>query len=93
MTNVHAVEVNAGASAEQWSIDENKTRERREAKRQWRKTHGRPVREWWARERARILAKDLDPLLLEAYRSSFSLGPRFRQEFIEFWGLPEDFSF
>jgi hypothetical protein len=50
------------------------------------------VEEWWQKSRQRLLKKDIDPLLLEMYRSSMKLSQNFTREFKDFWGLSNDFA-
>lgn len=49
-----------------------------------------PTREWMAKERERILAKDAGVHVQQMYASSFKLGPRFEENFRKFWDLPID---
>lgn len=90
---VYAVAPVFDEASEQWKVDLAETRRLREERRRRRLERSVPVEQWWRQQRQRLLAGELDPMLVEAYRSSFSLGPRFRREFLEFWGLPEDFEF
>jgi acetone carboxylase, alpha subunit len=52
-----------------------------------------PVEEWWRKARQRLVDKQLDPLLIEMYRSSMKLSIGFTREYKDFWGLPNDFTF
>ena len=49
-----------------------------------------PTRDWMAKERERILNKDTGVHVQQMYASSFQLGPKWAQEFRDFWDLPED---
>ncbi|MDO5604362.1 MAG: hydantoinase B/oxoprolinase family protein, partial [Paracoccus sp. (in: a-proteobacteria)] len=49
-----------------------------------------PTRDWMAKERARILAKDAGLQVQQMFAASFKLGPRFEQDFRKFWDLPDD---
>jgi N-methylhydantoinase B/oxoprolinase/acetone carboxylase alpha subunit/acetone carboxylase gamma subunit len=65
----------------------------REAHRRERLERGRPVREWWAAERERVLAQDIIDPVRVGYAESMKLSDRFAAEFRGFWDLPEDFAF
>ncbi|QVQ50058.1 hydantoinase B/oxoprolinase family protein [Spiractinospora alimapuensis] len=58
-----------------------------------RQTKGVPVSEWMKTERERVARRDFVPEVREMYRDSMALSERFAQEFREFWGLNDDFSF
>ncbi len=65
----------------------------RDAYRRRRLERGRPAREWWAKERERVLAGDLIGAVKVGYAESMKLSPRFAAEYRGFWDLPEDFAF
>jgi acetone carboxylase, alpha subunit len=65
----------------------------RDAYRRRRLERGRPVREWWAAERERVLAGDFIDAVKVGYAESMKLSERFAAEFRGFWDLPEDFTF
>jgi acetone carboxylase, gamma subunit len=65
----------------------------REAARGRRLERACPTREWWARERERVLAGDLIEPIKVGYEESLKLSPRWAAEFRGFWDLPEDFGF
>lgn len=73
------------------NVDKEKTAAKREQIRNERKARGIPVKEYMEAERKRILAGDVPPLPKKMYNDCFSRSERFRQEFIEFWQLPQDF--
>ncbi|CAH2602885.1 Acetone carboxylase alpha subunit [Rhodovastum atsumiense] len=75
-----------------WIVDETATAARRAQIRRERVARARPVGEWMAEERARILRKEAGPQVLQMFASSFRLGPRFEQQFRSFWKLPEDWT-
>jgi len=91
--NVYCAQVNYSKKEEDWTIDEQKTRELREMRRKERLQKGIPFKEWWQKTRDQIMKGELDPLLLEMYRNSMEKGPRFAEEFRQFWSLPQDFTF
>jgi acetone carboxylase gamma subunit len=65
----------------------------RDAYRRQRLERGRPVREWWAIERERVLAGNIIDAVKVGYAESMKLSERFAAEFRGFWDLPEDFGF
>lgn len=73
-----------------YHVDAAKTEERRRQIRQERLRRGRPVKEWMAEERQRILAKEASVQVRHMYAGSFALSPKFLAEFRSFWNLPED---
>jgi N-methylhydantoinase B len=65
----------------------------RDAERKARLAKARPVAEWWAEQRERVLAQDvIDPIKV-MYAESMRLSPTFAAEYRGFWDLPEDFEF
>ena len=90
--NIYCAEFAHDPTQEEWTIDREATAKLREAKRQERLARGVPVREWWNTQRRRIFDRDLDPKIIETYRSSIKMSQPFAQEFRDFWALPEDFS-
>ncbi len=90
---VYCIEASYDSKAKEWKIDEKATRKLREAKRKERLSRGVPVEEWWQKARQRLVDKQLDPLLIEMYRSSMKLSIGFTREYKDFWGLPSDFTF
>ncbi|RLG53119.1 MAG: hypothetical protein DRO00_04675 [Thermoproteota archaeon] len=92
---VYGVECYWDENAREWRIDEEKTRQLRQQYKQERLRRGIPTKEWWRKERKRILNKDIPSLLVEMYQSSSAphRGERWFKEFKEFWALPEDFTF
>jgi N-methylhydantoinase B len=51
------------------------------------------VREWWGRERERVLAGEIIEPVRVGYAESMKLSPRWAAEYRGFWDLPEDFEF
>ena len=91
--NIYCAEASYSEKDEEWTIDDKKTAELRQQRKQERKQRGVPFQQWWQGTREKILRGRLPPLLLEMYGNSMKKGPRFAQEFRDFWGLPPDFSF
>jgi acetone carboxylase, alpha subunit len=89
---VYCIEACYDEKAREWQIDEKATKKLRQAKRKQRLSRSVPAEEWWQKARQRLLKKDIDPLLLEMYRSSMKLSQNFTREFKDFWALPNDFA-
>jgi N-methylhydantoinase B/oxoprolinase/acetone carboxylase alpha subunit len=90
--NIYCVEVGFDKKAKGWKVDEAATKKLRQARRKERLSRGVPTEEWWQEARQRLMAKAIDPLLLEMYQSSMKMSQAFTREFKEFWALPEDFT-
>ena len=73
--------------------DASATQARREELRRARLDRAVPAREWWGRERERILAGEISHPLRVMYAESMKLSPRWAAEYRGFWDLPEDFEF
>jgi len=73
--------------------DQVATEARRGELRAARLEHAVGVPTWWARERGRVLARDLPPHVQGMYAESMKLSPRWAAEFRGFWDLPDDFEF
>jgi N-methylhydantoinase B/acetone carboxylase alpha subunit len=71
--------------------DEAASETRRDELRAERLRRSRPVREWWAEERERVLARDAIEPIKAMYAESMRLSPRWSAEYRGFWDLPEDF--
>jgi N-methylhydantoinase B/oxoprolinase/acetone carboxylase alpha subunit len=85
--------VAAGSKSDRtYSVDSEGTERLRLAERSERLAEGVPVRDWMTQERARILERQFSPEVLEMYRASMKLSPRWTEEFASFWQLPADFS-
>jgi acetone carboxylase gamma subunit len=63
----------------------------REAFRRARLERARPVAEWWAEQRERVLAQDAIEPVKVMYAECMRLSPRWAAEYRGFWDLPEDF--
>jgi len=72
-----------------FTLDEAATVAKRQQMKKERLARAVPVREWMAQERKKILAKDAPTSVQQMFASSFKLGPKFAQEFREFWDLPD----
>ena len=87
-TSVYGVEL-----GDDGGVRDDATGELRAQLRTQRLADAVPVADWWARERERVLARDLPPHAQVMYAESMKLSPRWAAEFRGFWDLPEDFAF
>jgi hypothetical protein len=74
-----------------FQADEEKTQKLREERRKERKRIGIPAREYIQKTRERILRGDVPPIPKAMYNDVLSISKKFRDEFKDFWRLPEDF--
>ncbi|MBN9670042.1 hydantoinase B/oxoprolinase family protein [Roseibium aggregatum] len=88
-TSVYGVVLNKQADG-CFTADLDGTAQRRAGIRKERLAKSQPTRDWMARERERILAKDAGLQVQQMYASSFKLGPKWAEGFREFWDLPDD---
>jgi N-methylhydantoinase B/acetone carboxylase alpha subunit len=71
--------------------DEKATEERRERFRAERLERSMPVREWWAKERERVIAQDMIESVRTGLAESMKLSGRWAAEYRGFWDLEPDF--
>jgi acetone carboxylase alpha subunit len=71
-------------------IDEPRTEHLRRERREERKRLGVPAEEYRRRERERVLHGDFDPPTARMYQAVLGYSKPFRDAFVEFWDLPED---
>lgn len=92
--DVHGVVASYDEKAKEWSIDEAATAAKRREVREARKQRGVPFREWWTKEREKIVAKEnMADAVLTMWRTSMELSPEYGEEMRTFWNLPDDFTF
>jgi len=92
--DVYGVVASYDPQRKEWVVDMQATHRRRQEMREARKARGVPFREWWRKEREKILAREnMAQAVLDMWRSSMQLSPDYAQEIREFWKLPEDFTF
>lgn len=75
-----------------WTVDADKTLERRGEIRKERLARSLPTREWMKEERERILTKHASRPVRHMFATSFGLSEKFLNSFREFWDLPEDWN-
>ena len=85
--SVYGVELGDGA------VDSGATERHRTEIRSQRLERATPAREWWRRERERVLAGNMLEPLRVMLAESMKLSPRWAAEYRGFWDLPEDFEF
>lgn len=88
--SIYGVVAEQGADGK-WRVDVAKTEERRKEKRKERLAKAIPVSEFVKEQRERILRKDFIQPVRDMYQSSMELSPEWRQKFLSFWNLPDDF--
>lgn len=79
--------------AKAWGHDPEKTKGLRDEIRARRFSRAVPTKEWMAQERERVVGGGLSSVVSGMYKESMELSAEFSQQFREFWGLPEDFTF
>jgi acetone carboxylase alpha subunit len=90
---IHGVVANRDGSGV-WTVDAAASERRRAEIREQRRRRAVPFKEWWARERQKVAAKEnMDSAVLEMWRSSMEFSPDYGDELRAFWNLPEDFRF
>jgi hypothetical protein len=90
--NIYCTQASYDENEGEWEIDEQRTKELRQARKRERLQKGVPFKDWWQKARERIVKNEMEPLLLEMYHNSMEKGPRFAEEFRKFWSLPQDFT-
>ncbi|MFH1149765.1 MAG: hydantoinase B/oxoprolinase family protein [Actinomycetota bacterium] len=76
-----------------WRVDPDATARRRQEIREMRARRAVPVSEYLASEKARILDGRIAAETRRMYNESLELSTGWREWFLEFWGLPDDFRF
>lgn len=74
-----------------WRVVPDLTAEKRKAMRLNRLKKAVPVRDFIKKERERILKRDFIDPVKDMYKSSMELSEEWREKFITFWDLEEDF--
>lgn len=87
--NIYGVAINP----ETWEIDYDETEKLRKEIREKRKKRGIPAKEFYEKERNKIISGNLPELTKEMYKGVFSVSEKFANEFKKFWNLPDEFAF
>ncbi|MBV8272524.1 MAG: hydantoinase B/oxoprolinase family protein [Cupriavidus sp.] len=75
-----------------WRVDGDATHVRREAIRKNRLARSVPVTEWIAQQRPRVEKCDFIEPVRRMHRESCELSKKWRSEYVEFWGLQQDWN-
>ena len=75
-----------------WTVDADKTADRRKEIREERLARSVPTQRWMDNERKKMLDKQAAIQVKHMYATSFGLSPKFFNEFRTFWSLPEDWN-
>lgn len=89
--NVYGVVANFDDKNEDWIINNEATKERREELRQERKDKSITFEEFWEREKKKITEGKLYEAVSVMYSESLNLSTKWGENFREFWKFPEDF--
>lgn len=76
-----------------WKIALEATKETREEMKKDRLQKGIPVKEWWKKERERVLNKDIPEIIKATYKDSMDRSQKFMKEYKGFWQLPPTFRY
>jgi N-methylhydantoinase B/oxoprolinase/acetone carboxylase alpha subunit len=91
---INAAVTSYDEKAREWHVDADATQRKRVDVREARKARGVPFKEWWKQERGKVAAREnMDPAVLEMWRSSMRLAPKYGEDLRAFWQLPDDFTF
>jgi len=74
-----------------WKVDREKTKQCRKDMRRERLQKAVPVSEFLKSERKKVLNRDFIQPVLDMYHSSMELSHEWREKFIKFWNLPQDY--
>jgi N-methylhydantoinase B/acetone carboxylase alpha subunit len=85
-------EDDGAAGPARWIVDVKATEARRKEIRQERLSRAVPVSEFLTAERERVIAGSFIEPVIDMYRSSMQLSAQWREKFVSFWNLPEDFA-
>ena len=91
--SVHCIEAGYDKKAEEWVVDEKKTAELREKKKQERLAKGVATEQWWQKRRQDLIDGKMPSLMKKMYNESLAKGERWPGEFRDFWCLPDGFTF
>jgi len=89
--SIYGVVANYNEDKDEWIVDEEATKKRREEMINERKEKSMSFEEFWEYERKKITDGKLYDAPLRMYTESLQLSKNWAKEFREFWKLPEDF--
>lgn len=90
---VYGMSAKFNEEVQEWSVDEKESMNLRGDMRKKRAKDSVPFDEFWEKEREKILTRNLIEPVKTMYKESMTLSPKWREEFITFWQLPENFTF
>ncbi len=91
VSNVYGVVAQFDDEKEEWNIDQEATKKRRDDILNERKQKSVPFEEFWNRERKKITDDGLSEQVKTMYFESLNLSENWAKEFREFWDFPDDF--
>jgi len=91
VNRVYGIVANYDDKGEEWLIDEEATKKRREDIRNERKDRSMTFEEYWEYERKKITEGKLYEAVTAMYSESLKLSSKWGKEFREFWKLSENF--
>jgi N-methylhydantoinase B/oxoprolinase/acetone carboxylase alpha subunit len=81
-------------SEREFKVDAVATEKRRKKLREERLGKAIPFKDWWIEERKKVAAREnMDPAVLDMWRTSMELSPEYGDEIRAFWKLDADFVF
>ena len=89
--NVYGVVANFDDKNEEWIINNEATKERREEIKQERKDKSITFEEFWEKQKKKITEGELYEAVSVMYSESLKLSTKWGENFREFWKFPEDF--
>ncbi|MEJ2250926.1 MAG: hydantoinase B/oxoprolinase family protein [Candidatus Lokiarchaeota archaeon] len=91
VSRIYGVIASYNNKKEEWKIDEEATRIKREEIREKRKKETMDFEEFYERERKKITERKLSEHVVRMYNESLELSENWANEFKNFWKLPNDF--
>ncbi len=91
VNNIYGVVANYDESNEEWVIDENATKARKEELRTERTEKSMTFEEFWEYEKKKLTEDKLYEAVKLMYSESLKLSDKWAKEFREFWKLPDGF--
>ena len=88
---IYGVVANFNEKTEEWTIDVEATKKRREEIRKEREEKSMTFEEFWEHERKKIVEDKLHEAVKRMYSESIQLSKKWGKEFLEFWKLPENY--
>jgi len=77
----------------QWKANPARSASLRKRLKDERLARAVPVKDWWRRERARVMRGNITGEAAAMYAECLSRSPQWSQGYREFWALPENFTF